>query len=50
MPYGFENMQSSQNRLSLDRGDAMNSAVVGERDLGVFAYWIPEKKKNYMQI
>lgn len=46
VPYGFENMQSSQNRLSLDRGDAMNSGVVGERDLGVFAYWIPERKKK----
>lgn len=50
VPYGFENMQSSQNRLSLDRGDAMNSAVVGERDLGVFAYWIQKRRKNYMLI
>jgi hypothetical protein len=36
VPYGFENMQSSQNRLPLDRNDAMNSAVSNERDLGVF--------------
>lgn len=36
VPYGFENMQSSQNRLPLDRADAMNSAVSNERDLGVF--------------
>ena len=36
VPYGFENMQSSQNRLSLDRNDAMNSAVANERDLGAF--------------
>ena len=36
VPYGFENMQSSQNRLPLDRADAMNSAVTNERDLGVF--------------
>ncbi|MET0292057.1 MAG: porin, partial [Steroidobacteraceae bacterium] len=34
VPYGFENMQSSQNRLALDRVDAMNSAVRDERDLG----------------
>ncbi|MES2573896.1 MAG: porin [Bacteroidota bacterium] len=43
VPYGFENMQSSQNRLTLDRNDAMNSAIANERDLGVFFYWAPEK-------
>jgi hypothetical protein len=43
VPYGFENMQSSQNRLPLDRNDALNSAVANERDLGVFFYWAPEK-------
>lgn len=42
VPYGFENLQSSQNRLSLDRNDALNSAVANERDLGVFFYWAPE--------
>lgn len=41
IPYGFENMQSSQNRLPLDRHDALNSAVANERDLGVFFYWAP---------
>lgn len=41
VPYGFENLQSSQNRLALDRNDALNSAVVNERDLGVFFYWAP---------
>lgn len=39
VPYGFENMQSSQNRLSLDRADPTNSPVSNERDLGVFFYW-----------
>ncbi len=43
IPYGFENMQSSQNRLALDRNDALNSAVANERDLGVFFYWAPKK-------
>ncbi|KAA5539545.1 porin [Adhaeribacter rhizoryzae] len=43
VPYGFENMQSSQNRLTLDRNDALNSAVPNERDLGVFFYWAPDK-------
>ena len=42
VPYGFENMQSSQNRLPFDRSDALNSAVKDERDLGLFFYWAPE--------
>jgi hypothetical protein len=46
VPFGFENMQSSQNRLPLDRNDALNSAVSNERDLGVFFYWAPEKKRK----
>ncbi|QBN19580.1 porin [Flavobacterium nackdongense] len=41
VPYGFENMQSSQNRLTLDRNDGLNSAVANERDLGAFFYWAP---------
>lgn len=42
IPYGFENMQSSQNRLPLDRSDPINSAASNERDLGVFFYWAPQ--------
>ncbi len=42
VPYGWENLQSSQNRLPLDRNDALNSAGRNERDLGVFFYWTPE--------
>lgn len=45
VPYGFENMQSSQNRLTLDRNDALNSAVANERDLGVMFYWAPKDKR-----
>ncbi|MCC2547842.1 OprO/OprP family phosphate-selective porin [Hymenobacter sp. BT175] len=41
VPYGFENMQSSQNRLPLDRSDALNSALSNERDMGAFFYWAP---------
>jgi hypothetical protein len=41
IPYSFESMQSSSNRLPLDRADATNSAHVNERDLGVFLYWAP---------
>ncbi|MCF8329849.1 MAG: OprO/OprP family phosphate-selective porin [Crocinitomicaceae bacterium] len=51
VPFGFENMQSSQNRLPLDRADAMNSAVSNERDLGVFFYYAPIKiRKRYSSL
>ncbi len=46
IPYGFENMQSSQNRLPLDRNDGLNSAVANERDLGAFFYWAPTKTRE----
>lgn len=41
VPFGWENLQSSSNRLTIDRSDGMNSAVPGERDLGVIAYFTP---------
>lgn len=41
IPYSFENIQSSQIRLSLDRTDAMNSCCPDERDIGAFFYWTP---------
>jgi len=46
VPFGFENMQSSQNRLTLDRNDALNSAFSNERDMGVFFYWAPKKLRQ----
>ncbi len=46
VPFGFENMQSSQNRIPLDRNDALNSALRNERDLGVFFYWAPQEKRQ----
>lgn len=42
VPFGFENLQSSQNRLALDRNDGLNSAVANERDLGIFFYYAPK--------
>jgi hypothetical protein len=41
VPFGWENLQSSSNRLALDRTDAINSAIPGERDLGIAAYYTP---------
>jgi phosphate-selective porin len=42
VPYGFENLQSSQNRLAPDRADALNSGVRDERDVGLFFYYSPK--------
>lgn len=51
IPYGFENMQSSQNRLPLDRADGTNSAMANERDLGAFFYWAPDRvRKQYAML
>lgn len=43
VPYGWENLQSSSNRIPLDRTDAINAPVPGERDLGVVLYYTPPK-------
>ncbi len=43
VPFGFVNLQSSQNRIPMERPDAINSAVEGERDIGVFFYWAPKQ-------
>jgi phosphate-selective porin len=48
IPFGFGNMQSSQNRLTLDRDDAINSAASNERDMGAFFYWAPENKRKLL--
>ena len=42
VPYGFELMQSSQNRAPLDRSDALNSAFANERDIAAYFYYAPE--------
>jgi hypothetical protein len=49
VPYGWQNMQSSSNRLPLDRDDALNSAVRNERDLGVFFYYTPEYAQDFFK-
>ena len=43
VPFGWVNMQSSQNRLALERPDSINSGIEGERDVGAFFYWAPEE-------
>ena len=49
VPFGYENMQSSQNRLPIDRADALNTAVPSERYLGAFFYWTPRKAQERYQ-
>lgn len=46
VPFGFEVLQSSQQRLALDRTDAINSAVPNERDLGFFLYYTPVETRK----
>jgi len=46
VPFGFENLQSSQQRLAFDRSDGINSAVNGERDLGFFLYYTPVETRK----
>jgi hypothetical protein len=51
VPFGFETLQSSQNRLALDRSDGINSGVNGERDLGFFLYYTPvETRKVFKRL
>ena len=51
VPFGFENMQSSQNRIPLDRNDGLNSAVPNERESGVFFYYAPQHiRKRFSQL
>lgn len=46
IPFGWENMQSSSNRIPLDRSDILNEASSNQRDLGVFFYWTPEEAQD----
>ncbi len=51
VPYGFENLQSSQTRLAIDRSEAMNSGTWNERDMGVFFFYTPVKvAKRYKDL
>lgn len=42
IPYGWENLQSSSNRVTMDRNDGLNTFSRNERDLGVLYYYTPE--------
>lgn len=47
VPFGWELLQSSQNRVAFERADAVDSTIVrNERDLGAFFYWSPEEAQE----
>ena len=46
VPFGFENLQSSQQRLALDRTDPINTAAPNERDTGFFLYYTPTETRK----
>lgn len=48
IPFGYENMQSSSNRLPLERADALNSAAPGERDLGAIFMFTPKRVQKHI--
>ncbi len=49
IPFGFENLQSSQNRIGLDRNDPLNSAVKDERDLSFGIHWATLEKRQILR-
>jgi hypothetical protein len=50
IPFGFQNLQSSSNRLPLDRDDGLNSGLPNERDLGVMGYWSPPTARQRFKV
>lgn len=49
IPFGWANMQSSQNRAPLERPDGINSAAEGERDYGATLMWTPSTAKQHFR-
>ena len=51
VPYGWVNLQSSQNRAPMERPDALNSGAEGERDLGAALMWeTPATKQRFREL
>ncbi len=42
IPNSFELLQSSRNRLAIERADALDSGARNQRDTGIFFYWTPK--------
>lgn len=50
IPFGWENLQSSSNRIPLDRDDGINTAARNERDLGLFYYYTPLQAQELYKV
>jgi hypothetical protein len=50
VPYGWVNLQSSQNRIAMERPEALNSAVEGERDQGLYYMWASREKRDLLKL
>ncbi len=51
IPFGWVNLQSSQNRAPMERPDGINSAAEGERDIGAYFMWAPvEVRKRFRDL
>ena len=50
IPFGWENLQSSSNRLPLDRNDALNSALPNERDIAAIYYYANRTARDRFRI
>ena len=51
VPYGWVNLQSSQNRAPFERADGINNALEGERDYGAFLMWAsPEARRRFRDL
>jgi len=46
VPFGFDILQSSQQRAPFDRSDAINSGAPNERDIGFFLYYTPSETRK----
>lgn len=49
VPFGWVNLQSSQNRAATERPDGLNSALEGERDLGAWFMWETAAAKQHFR-
>jgi hypothetical protein len=49
VPYGWVNLQSSQNRLNIERPEALNSAVEGERDQGLYYMYASKEDRALLK-
>ena len=49
IPFGWENLQSSSNRLSLERNVALASAFSSERDVATLLYWSPSHVRQRLR-